>query len=237
MIGSWLKVIIFLGNKTTKSVRNCHMIFMTSLNQSKFAKAVASLSFFCTLGITALAEDKPAGDVKTDTKAVSDAKTNTSPIKPVPSDEELKKTLTPLQYKVTRENGTERPFTELYEEWKKQGEGIYVDIITGKPLFSSKDKFDSHCGWPSFSKPISDDEIQNLPDYTHGMIRTEVRAANSDSHLGHVFDDGPKEMGGLRYCINAAAIRFIPKEKLKEAGYGELVALFEAKKAEEKEDK
>src|SRR5262249_41049822 len=137
----------------------------------------------------------------------------------VPSDEELKKRLTPEQYHVARQSGTERPFTNEY--WKTHDEGIYVDIVTGEPLFSSKDKFDSDCGWPAFSKPISDDEIKNLSDNTFGMERTEVRSKTGDTHLGHVFEDGPQETGGLRYCINSASLRFIPKAKMAEAGYGD----------------
>ncbi len=142
----------------------------------------------------------------------------------IPSDEELRKKLTPLQYEVTRHNGTERPFTNEY--WNKMDEGIYVDIITGKPLFSSKDKFQSECGWPAFSKPISDGELKELADKTHGMERIEVRSTTSDSHLGHVFNDGPAERGGLRYCINSAAIRFVPKDQMAAAGYGAWLKLF-----------
>jgi methionine-R-sulfoxide reductase len=145
----------------------------------------------------------------------------------VPSDEELKKKLTPIQYAVTRESGTERPFTNEY--WQHKEEGIYVDVVSGKPLFSSKDKFDTDCGWPGFAKPIEESEIKNIKDLTHGMQRIEVRSQTGDSHLGHVFNDGPKEMGGLRYCINSAALRFVAKDKMKEAGYGNLLHLFEAK--------
>lgn len=133
--------------------------------------------------------------------------------------EELKKTLTPLQYRVTQENGTEPPFNNEYDN--NFEEGIYVDIVTGKPLFSSKDKFNSGCGWPAFSKPINKGYIKEEQDFSHGMFRTEVRSTSGDSHLGHVFNDGPKEKGGLRYCINSASLRFIPKEKMKELGYEE----------------
>jgi methionine-R-sulfoxide reductase len=147
----------------------------------------------------------------------------------IPSDEELRKKLTPLQYAVTRENATERPFINEY--WKHNAEGIYVDIISGKPLFSSKDKFDTDCGWPGFAKPIDGAEIKELSDKSHGMERIEVRSKTANSHLGHVFDDGPKELGGLRYCINSAAIRFVPKEKMAEAGYGEWLKIFEPKKS------
>jgi peptide methionine sulfoxide reductase msrA/msrB len=147
----------------------------------------------------------------------------------IPSDDELRKKLTPLQYAVTRENATERPFTNEY--WKHNGEGIYVDIISGKPLFSSKDKFDTDCGWPGFAKPIDAGEVKELTDKSHGMERIEVRSKTGNAHLGHVFDDGPKELGGLRYCINSAAIRFVPKEKMAEAGYGDWLKIFEPKKA------
>jgi methionine-R-sulfoxide reductase len=161
--------------------------------------------------------------------ANADAKTTTSkPETAIPSDEELRKKLTPLQYAVTRENATERPFTNEY--WKHNGEGIYVDIISGKPLFSSKDKFDTDCGWPGFAKPIDAGEVKELADKSHGMERIEVRSKSGDAHLGHVFNDGPKELGGLRYCINSAAIRFVPKEKMAEAGYGAWLKIFDAKK-------
>lgn len=135
--------------------------------------------------------------------------------------------LTDMQRHVTKENGTEPPFKNEY--WDHKEEGIYVSIITGKPLFSSLDKYDSGCGWPSFVKPISESEIKELPDHTHNMIRTEVRTADDTSHLGHVFEDGPPDRGGLRYCINSAAMRFVPKAKMAEAGYGDLLALFEKK--------
>lgn len=135
--------------------------------------------------------------------------------------DDLKKRLTDIQYKVTKENATEPPFqNEYYNHFE---EGIYVDIISGIPLFSSKDKFDSGCGWPSFSKPISQDRVKEKEDFSHNMIRTEVRSKDSDSHLGHVFTDGPREYGGLRYCINSASLRFIPKEKMEEEGYKEYI--------------
>ena len=155
------------------------------------------------------------------------AKAETKPA--IPSDEELRKRLTPEQYAVTRQNATERAFTNEY--WKFNGEGIYVDIISGKPLFSSKDKFDTECGWPGFAKPIDAAEVKQLSDKTHGMERVEVRSKTGDAHLGHVFTDGPKELGGLRYCINSAAIRFVPKEKMAEAGYGDWLKIFETEKA------
>jgi len=144
-----------------------------------------------------------------------------------PSSEDLKKKLTAQQYHVTQECGTEPPFNNAY--WNNHKPGIYVDIITGQALFTSLDKFDSGSGWPSFTKPIAKENVVEKSDRTLGMERTEVRSAKSDSHLGHVFDDGPSP-GGLRYCINSAALRFIPVEKLKEEGYGQFLPLFEGKK-------
>lgn len=132
--------------------------------------------------------------------------------------EQLRKMLTEIQYKVTRENGTERPFSNEY--WDNYEKGIYVDIISGKPLFSSRDKFDSGCGWPSFSKPLKADNIMEKKDLSHFMVRTEVRSKTSNSHLGHVFSDGPPPTG-LRYCINSAALRFIPASDMEKEGYGE----------------
>jgi len=122
------------------------------------------------------------------------------------------------QYRVTQENGTERPFTGKYDKHKDVG--IYVDIVSGEPLFASSDKFDSGCGWPSFTKPIVPANVSEIVDRTHGMTRTEVRSANGDSHLGHVFPDGPADRGGLRYCINSASLRFIARDDMQAQGYG-----------------
>lgn len=138
--------------------------------------------------------------------------------------ENLKETLTPMQYNVTQQNGTEPPFHNEY--WNETAEGIYVDLVSGKPLFSSADKYDAGCGWPSFTKPIEAAEVLEKRDMSHGMIRTEVRSKTADSHLGHVFPDGPAAAGGLRYCINSAALRFIRKEDLEAEGYGEYKNLF-----------
>ncbi|KGA96815.1 methionine sulfoxide reductase B [Alkalihalobacillus alcalophilus ATCC 27647 = CGMCC 1.3604] len=139
--------------------------------------------------------------------------------------EDLKKNLTPIQYEVTQNNGTEPPFRNEYYDLDE--EGIYVDLISGKPLFSSHDKYDAGCGWPSFTKPIDEKEIIEKEDRSHFMIRTEVRSKEANSHLGHVFPDGPVDKGGLRYCINSASLKFIAKDKLEEEGYPEYQKLFE----------
>ena len=140
-----------------------------------------------------------------------------------PDDATLRKKLSAEQYAVTQKSATEPAFRNEY--WNEHRPGIYVDITTGEPLFVSTDKFDSGCGWPSFSKPIQKDLIAEKKDTSYGMLRTEVRSKSGDAHLGHVFTDGPKDKGGLRYCINSASLRFIPKEKMKEEGYGEYLPL------------
>lgn len=142
---------------------------------------------------------------------------------PKPSDEELKKRLTPLQYSVTQKKNTEHSFSNEY--WDNHEAGIYVDITTGEPLFSSKDKYDSGCGWPSFTKPISKDVVTYANDTSFNMVRTEVLSRSGKAHLGHVFDDGPKDKGGLRYCINSASIKFIPLKDMEKEHYGYLIKL------------
>lgn len=135
------------------------------------------------------------------------------------------KQLNPLQFQVTQQNGTERPFDNEY--WNNQAEGIYVDIVSGEPLFSSRDQYDAGCGWPSFTRPLNGSSVIERTDLSHGMRRVEVRSEEADSHLGHVFNDGPQEAGGLRYCINSAALRFIPRSELEKEGYGDFQSLFD----------
>lgn len=166
----------------------------------------------------------PKADTKAHTKADPKAKSNK--VMPEEMQQRIAK-LTPIQFEVTQKSGTEPPFRN--EFWNNHREGLYVDIISGKPLFSSKDKFDSGCGWPSFSKPLEATEITEHDDRKFGMVRIEVRSATANSHLGHVFNDGPAQLGGLRYCINSASLRFIPKDDMEKEGYGKYLSLFSAK--------
>ena len=169
---------------------------------------------------------KPDEIVPPASSMTTPSSTNQTSTKPSP--EELKKKLTPEQFHVTQQCGTEPPFRNEY--WDNHRAGIYVDVVSGEPLFTSLDKFDSGSGWPSFTKPIEKDKVAQKSDRAFGMDRNEVRGSKSDSHLGHVFDDGPADKGGQRYCINSASLRFIPVEKLKEEGYGQYLPLFEKKK-------
>ena len=165
-----------------------------------------------------------AADATPEAAAQAAAQTAPRPIRTTkPSKRVLEKELTPLQWQVTQENGTEMPFKNAY--WDNHKPGIYVDVTTGQPLFSSNEKFDSGTGWPSFYKPLVVSEVVEKKDVTHGMVRVEVRSKTGDAHLGHVFDDGPKPTG-LRYCINSASLRFIPADQLDAQGYGQYKALF-----------
>ena len=170
---------------------------------------------------TAISNPMPEEQAKAAGKTMN---TDTSQSFVKPSEEELKKRLTPLQFEVTQEEGTERAFKNEY--WNNKKQGIYVDIVSGEPLFSSTDKYDSGTGWPSFTRPIQDGALTRHEDRKFFIKRVEVRSKMADSHLGHVFDDGPKPTG-LRYCINSASLKFIPKDKLEEKGYGQFASLFE----------
>ncbi|MDR3645684.1 MAG: peptide-methionine (R)-S-oxide reductase MsrB, partial [Clostridia bacterium] len=161
---------------------------------------------YCHVDFSSLAQQKPPA--------------GSSPYRR-PAPEELKKSLTDLQYRVTRQSATEPPFANEY--WDSHRKGIYVDVATGEPLFVSSDKFDSGCGWPSFTRPIDEDAVIEKKDTGHFMERTEVRSRVGDSHLGHVFSDGPADSGGLRYCINSASLKFIPLEEMESGGYGRLI--------------
>ncbi len=160
------------------------------------------------------------------TRSGANPPTNEAPLNDTrkPGQDALRQRLTPEQYRVTQEAGTEPPFRNEY--WNDHREGLYVDVVSGEPLFSSRDKFDSGCGWPSFTRPLAAEEVVEKRDLSHGMVRTEVRSKQADSHLGHVFDDGPRDRGGLRYCINSASLRFVPVDALEKEGLGRFLPLF-----------
>lgn len=183
------------------------------------AKTFLLLAFLLVSGCTR------AKDVAVGAGSVTEAGTAANKDFVKPSDEELRKKLTPLQYEVTQHSATERPFSNEYDKFFNPG--IYVDVVSGKALFSSLDKYDSGCGWPAFTRPIDKDEVVEKTDQSHGMTRVEVRSSSADSHLGHVFNDGPREKGGLRYCINSASLRFVPLAEMEKQGYGKYLARFE----------
>ena len=184
------------------------------ISRDKFRKAATSVDTSLVPNLTETAHSE---------KAVSQLPSLEQARYPRPSDEVLQKKLSPLQYDVAVNAATERPF--FNEFWDNHEEGLYVDIATGEPLFLSTDKFDSGCGWPSFTQPIASELVTELVDRSHDMVRTEVRSRSGDIHLGHVFDDGPLAAGGLRYCINSASLQFIPKSQMEAAGYGDLIPL------------
>ena len=178
-------------------------------------------SGYCHIGKTEFDDAKKAKDNMSSKIDKDEVSTPQKKEYKMPSDEELKSKLTKLQYDVTQNNKTEQPFKNEY--WDNKEEGIYVDVTSGEPLFLSKDKFESSSGWPSFSKPIDKNLIIDSTDKSFGMERTEVKSSGSNSHLGHLFDDGPKKSGGMRYCINSASLRFVPKSKMASEGYGYLL--------------
>ena len=210
---------------------------MTNSIHRVFPVAAAAVVIFASLALIVRAQEAKKSAPAAVTSATSPSPTAmntpddhklTAPANVKTDAAELKKRLTPEQFRVTCEAGTEPPFRNAY--WNEHRAGLYVDVITGEPLFTSLDKFESGTGWPSFTKPISKQSVSEHTDRAFGMSRTEVRSQSSDAHLGHVFDDGPSDKGGMRYCMNSASLRFIPVDKLEAEGFGKYKALFEAKK-------
>ena len=189
----------------------------TSLLSRGVAAIVLSIGVSVVFSVLAFNSNLEASDTNTGENMKQVVVKNITPDWVRPSDQELKKTLSKLQFDVTRKDKTERPFSNKY--WDNKAEGIYVDIVSGEPLFSSKNKYKSGTGWPSFTTPLVASNVAEKDDWSLFGKRTEVRSKNADSHLGHVFDDGPKDKGGLRYCMNSASMKFIPKDQLKALGY------------------
>ena len=189
----------------------------TLMSYSSTAAIIFSVAVSVVFSVLAFNSNIEASDTSTGENMKTVVVKNITPNWVRPNDQELKKTLTKLQFDVTRKDATERPFKNKY--WDNKAEGIYVDIISGEPLFSSKDKYRSGTGWPSFTAPLVASNVTEKEDWSLFGKRTEVRSKNADSHLGHVFDDGPKDKGGLRYCMNSASMKFIPKDQLEKLGY------------------
>ena len=196
----------------------------TLFSYSSIAAITFSIGLGVVFSILAFNSNIEASDKSTNENTKQLVVKNITPNWVRPSDQELKKTLSKIQFDVTRKDGTERPFSNKY--WDNKAEGIYVDIISGEPLFSSKHKYKSGTGWPSFTAPLVASNITEKDDWSLYGKRTEVRSKNADSHLGHVFDDGPKDKGGLRYCMNSASMKFIPKDQLKALGYEKFASQF-----------
>lgn len=197
----------------------------TLMSYSSTAAIIFSVAVSVVFSVLAFNSNIEASDTSTGENMKTVVVKNITPNWVRPNDQELKKTLTKLQFDVTRKDATERPFKNKY--WDNKAEGIYVDIISGEPLFSSKDKYKSGTGWPSFTKPLVASNVTEHDDFSLFGKRTEVRSKNADSHLGHVFNDGPKDRGGLRYCMNSASMKFIPKDQLKKLGYEKFAFQFE----------